>query len=201
MSATEDFISHLVLHFGEPKFDVGDFDKPKAYREWLRSLSRALSGFTPDCLKKASELVVQTRKYRSFPLVSECIDACNDAQKWINAQKPALALQDPMLIPQWSRDRTLLADDLVMGALGRRAANEGWISALHQFCRKEMRLPNDEEIKACIERARGFDEGLEMAKNGECGAQSHHVAQLGMTMLARRQELVDMVLHGVMKSA
>lgn len=198
MSANvSEFISHVVLHFGEPKFDVSDTDKPKAYNEWLRSLARSLRGFSPECLKKASEVIVETRKYRSFPLVSECIDACKDAQIWLNAQKPQLRFGPEKRMSEFSPDRTQLADELIMGEMGRMAAKEGWISALHQFCRKEMRLPDRDEIKGCINAARAFDGGLEMARRGDCGPQSHAILQLGLTMLSKRQALADRVLHGV----
>lgn len=196
--AVSTFISQLVLHFGEPKFDVSDLDKPKAHAEWLKSMIKTLRGYPDASLAKGAEIIVATRKYRSFPLVSECIDACQEAQKWHEAQKPKLAFSSASgALSQFSPERERLADDLVGGEMGRKAASDGWISALHQFCRKEMRLPQGHEIKTCIDEARSVDEWTNKAAHGGCGAFSHSVMQLGQSLQKRRDALRDRVLHGV----
>lgn len=196
------FIKELVLNFGEPKFDVPDSDKRKAYDEWLRGAVRELSPYSDDSLEKAKQIIVASRKYRSFPLIAECLDACKEAQRWLRAQKPELGLGgklDTRKIPEWSNDRERLADDLVRCDLGRRASHEGWVSALHDFCRRELRLPVGPEIKRCIDDAKGVDEWIERAARGECGAQSKVVVMLGQSKLKRRDEIKDMVLHGVVR--
>lgn len=195
------FISHLVLHFGEPKFDVQDHDKPRAHGEWLKSMVRELKVYSPEALNKAGQIIVTTRKYRSFPLVAECLDACQEAEKWLRSQKPQLKFsgESRHRIPEWSDERVRLADDLVMTETGRRAAREGWILALHDFCRREMRMPEGHEIKHCIDGAKGADAALAMAVRGECGAQSRAIVALGQSILERRERLADMVLHGVVK--
>jgi hypothetical protein len=57
-------------------------------------------------------------------------------------------MQKPPKYPDWEIDRIRLADSLMASAPGKRAADEGWIIALHDFCRERSRLPNaDEEMR------------------------------------------------------
>jgi len=196
-----DMISDLAIQFGRPKFKgVSEAEYPRAYAEFLKVINPALRIFTGEELKKAAEILIATRKYRSFPLVYECREACIEAAKTLKAERPRLLGGDDMraVPPDWAPHRENIANELVMTSLGRRAAKEGWVSALWQFIRKEMRLPNDAEIKTCIADAKGVDEWTERASRGECGAQSLAVMRLGESMLKRRDELKAMVLDGVL---
>jgi len=196
-----DMISDLAIQFGRPKFKgVSEAEYPRAYAEFLKVINPALRIFSGEELKKAAEILIATRKYRSFPLVYECREACIEAAKALKAERPRLLGGDDMraIPPDWAPHRETLANELVMTSLGRRAAKEGWVSALWQFCRKEMRLPNEAEIKRCIADAKGVDEWTERASRGECGEQSLAVMRLGEQMLKRRDQLKAMVLDGVM---
>jgi hypothetical protein len=197
-----DMISDLAIQFGRPKFKgISDQEYPRAYAEFLKVINPALRIFTGEELKKAAEILIATRKYRSFPLVSECREACVEAAKALKSERPRLlGGNDELrtLPPDCAPHRENLANELVMTALGRRAAREGWISALWQFIRKEMRVPNEGEIQKCIADAKGVDEWTERASRGECGAQSLAVMRLGESMLKRRDELKAMVLEGVL---
>lgn len=199
--AVSDFISRLVVHFGEPKFDVSDTDKPRAHKAWLRDMVANLGGFGQATLQKAADIVLSTRKRRDFPLISECKQACIEADRWAQSQKPNLPLgRDPTKSPEWSDARLHLADDLCLTPLGRRAAQEDWILAYWNFCRDNARAPQtDGEIRKCIANARGFDEAFENCRAGRCGPLSRHLTTLGTSMLQRREDLKAMVLDGVVR--
>lgn len=189
-----DFIQELVLHFGEPKFDVGEDDRPKAHAEWLRSMARGLSSFDADVLKAASYEIISTRKYRSFPLLSECLEASYAAKKRQDAEKPRLPIKTDVGISE----SEALASDLVNGPLGRQAAREGWIGALFDWIRRERRLPSESwGIREIQGDARSFDAAYEACVRGEAGPLSVSLEKLGASMLKRREQLAREVLgHG-----
>jgi len=141
------FVSGLVVHFGEPKFDVPDADKKNALSRWLKDMVRNLGGFNSGVLEKACEIIIATRKYRSFPSLYECKEACIDAQEWLDNQRLAIEeKKQPKVPPQWAPTRFDMADQLIQSPLGRRAAKEGWILSLHDFCRNHLRLPEERHV-------------------------------------------------------
>ena len=88
------------------------------------------------------------------------------------------------------------------GPLGRQAAKEGWIGALHSFARKNSRLPQPgKEIEGCKSAAKGFAEAYAAVVRGDGGHPLLAAAleRLGAEMLKREDELADRVLHGVVK--
>lgn len=198
--AVSEFISHLVVHFGEPKFDAPEENRKKVYHDWLASMNSNLKSYPDGTLAKAAQIIIATRKYRNFPMVSECLDACGEAQKWLNANKEQLDLgKRPDNFPEWHPAREKLAYELLDGALGKRAAKEGWVLALFDFTRKNMRLPDQPfEIANCIASAKGFDVAYGNCVRGECGPLSRHLTELGTSMLAKREALKLYVETGVM---
>lgn len=197
--AVSNFITGLVVHFGEPKFDVPDYDKPKAHSEWLKTMVHNFRNYSDNTLERAVQIIVSTRKYRSFPLVSECREACADADDWLKSQRLPMPDTSKPVPSAWSPDRITLADELVMGALGKQAARDGWVMALHTFCRDNLRLPAGPEIAKCIKTAKEFDEAYEWSLRGKTGPFSKSLVALGDSMLARREELRSMVLDGVLR--
>ncbi|MGD9724498.1 MAG: hypothetical protein AB7U76_24935 [Pirellulales bacterium] len=207
------FISYLALHFGEMKFDAdSEAQRDKAHTEWLRSMIRHLSGYSQECLDRAQDAIISGRKYKSFPLLSEIIDACNKAQKALNDERPKLNFGskniDYTRLPSWSSERIALADELVMCEMGRQAAKEGWIGSLHGFCCREMRLPQNSyrdkdgrpEIDGVKYDAKAVVEQTSKATRGELGPFSPALAQMGKELLKRREFLANMVLHGEVRS-
>lgn len=185
------FITALVLYFPLRH------ESEATEKEWLSAMARTLRDYDGGTLAKAASAIIETRKDRRFPLPSECREACMKILEREKSEKLIGQLPLERAYPEFSQHREKLADDLVMGELGQRAAREGWISALHQFCRKTMRLPEGADINRCINDARGFDRALDQARGGGCGPFSRHIADLGVSMLQRRQDLTDMVLNGV----
>jgi hypothetical protein len=193
------FISKMVVHFGEPKFDVADSDKAWAHREWLREMMSHLGDYEQEVLERAASSIAATRKHRNFPLISECKAACYEARRWLAEQKPALPMKSVVGAHEMSEERAALARDLIRGDMGRQAAREGWIWGLYQFCLRNARLPErGKEINEIKEAAAGVLIDMESAARGEMGSLSKCVYDLGATLLKKRDAMRDFVLHGVM---
>lgn len=193
------FISKLVVHFGEPKFDVAEGDKAWAHREWLREMMLHLGDYEQDVLERAASSIAATRKHRNFPLISECKAACYDARRWLAEQKPALPMKLAQTAHSMSEERAALARDLIRGDMGRQAARDGWIWGLYQFCLRNARLPErGKELDAIKEAAAGVLVDMERAARGEMGCLSKGVYDLGKQLLKKRDQMRDFVLHGVL---
>jgi len=142
MSPQEFFDSMRI--FGEPNIpDNGEL--ATILGGYLRGLGR----YPGDVLQRAADTIIATRSVRKFPLPFECLEACQNAQDEIaNAARIQRegAAGKPESSDPWSPARIELADKLMDSERGRQAAQEGWIILLHDFCRKEQRLPNNFEV-------------------------------------------------------
>ena len=191
--AVSSFLSNLMVHF--------PFRHENEEREtaWVTSMVRELRGFDPSTLDKAAEEIIRHRTDRRFPLPSDCRKACLDAKKWIEAERRSstLPIATPTSEMQWDA-RQRLADDLVQCPLGKQAANEGWIGAMHAYAVKYGRLPTGGDIARCKSDAKEFDAAYALCIRGGW-PQAGELQKLGASMLKRRQALVDRVLHGVVK--
>jgi len=76
-----EFISTLQVHFPTRH------DTPQQSAAWIKSMVDALRGTAPDVLQSACYHIVMTRKLRSFPLPSECREACQLAAERIAADR------------------------------------------------------------------------------------------------------------------
>lgn len=199
MSAVTEFNDRIIQRF-PPSFRWDDAQK----RSWSEDMVRELGGFSAEVLERAVRQIVATRRDLKTPLVSECIAACLDAKRWIEAEKrkgelpigasfiPGASHQD------WTAERLRLADDLIMGPEGRQAAREGWVVGLWDYARKHSRLPPASEFGTLRREAKEFDEAYaECVKGGWPHAQG--MERLGAAMLKRREEKTQMVLHGVVR--
>ena len=188
------FISSLILHF--PVRHESQ-DKEKA---WALAIKRELHGFSSEALEKASETIIRNRKDRRFPVLAELRGACAEAKRWIDIEhnkgdliKSATPAGSHL---DWTADRLKLATELCMTSMGREAAKEGWVQQLHDFARKNSRLPQPNEIGALKRKAKEFDEAYARCVKGGW-PQAAKLERLGAMMLKRREDLVDRVLHGV----
>ena len=193
-SKIANFISTLIMHF-PVRFD----DKARE-TEWLGSVATAFRGYDGDVLKRAAQKIIDTRTDRRFPLIADIHKVCGQIiydDKLQQKMIPGSTLSAEHAMPM-SGERRRLADSLVMGEMGRQAADDGWVLALHDFIRAKGRMPQPHEVPKLKAEARGFDEALEQCRHGGLD-QAKGLAALGVSMLARRQELTEMVLHGVVK--
>ena len=180
-----DFVTNLVMHFPVRH------ENAEREREWLGSIVAAVKFYEGDILAAAVQRIIDTRTDRRFPLPAEIRKVCNqvavDSQKGKMSFEPKMGKSDA-----FSDHRVRLADELIVGPMGRRATKEGWILSLHDFCRKNARLPSDYEIKPLITAALGFRDAYEEAiRGGWPGARG--LASLGDKMNARREELGKIV--------
>jgi hypothetical protein len=83
--------------------------------------------------------------------------------------------------------------------MGKEAAKEGWILALHDFARDNGRLPVGGEISKTKAVRKGFDDAYYDVISGNGGFCAPALKALGDKMIARRQELTERVLHGVVR--
>ena len=167
--------------------------------KWIAMMIAELKHFSPEVLDHAALSLMRNRKDKYFPMLSVCLDACRESRKFIESRNPKLNIDaHSSLKSAYSEDRTKLANELVMGEMGRRAATEGWVLSLHDFIHTKIRLPLPHEVPKLKASAKGFDEALDQCRGGGFD-HAKSLTDLGLSMLTRRQQLTDMVLHGVVQ--
>ena len=191
--AATKFITDVALHFTRPKFD-GEASE----RAWFLAMVRNMRGFSPEILRQAAQILIDQRADRRFPLPKECKDACFEAVKILKAQTPRL-VGSQVSRGATNDEREALAYELILGPLGKRAAREGWVHSLFTWTRDHMRLPESEaDIQWCINSAKGFDREFERCRAAVPGSMQAKLAQLGFSMLAKREALETYVQTGVL---
>jgi len=137
------------------------FESEDAEADWTSLMVSELQGFSEKELDFACRSLLR-KKLRGFPLLAECHEACKDAREFFKAEAernaPKLPLSDVQRASPWSWERQRLALDLMQAPMGKRAAREGWISGLFQFCRENMALPPENFVSALQRQAKQFDE-------------------------------------------
>lgn len=178
-------VQRMCLMFGPP-----ETDQPA---EWFAEMDRLLKGYGVAELDKAADIVLRTHKGTRFPSISEMLSACADAREDTRPR------ERPMdVFPDWTPEAIKKADELIQCKLGQRAADEGWVFALHTFCRKKGRLPLTNEVGDCIAEARGFDEAY--ARNAKSGEPLQlALNKLGDSMLRMRAYLGE-IAYGRVRS-
>lgn len=190
------FLNTLKVHF-PPRLP-----RPELEEAWLQSMTKVLRGYEAGVLEDAAMEIVRTRKRTDFPRPAECRSACEEVLKWrqISKREAMLPIDKIRDAPDYSPDRIALADDLIRTEQGRKAAKEGWVLSLHDYCRKHGCAPKPDDVPAIKRAANEFQEGFEMCLRGRVGwMQQKEMTELGEKMNARREELSDMVLHGVVR--
>lgn len=201
-SAVTKFLIDVQVHFPRPKIDktrATEAEKRQAEtveKEWFASMVRLLNGYSADTLDAAAKDIIANRKDTRFPLPAECKAACDKFAREEHAKKvQGTLLKDPAQRKDHGEWRYQLADELIACELGRRAAREGWCLSLHDFIRKNARLPTEKfEIANCIASARGFDEAYRECVAGNGGALGAALSRLGDTMLRKREDKRRMIL-------
>jgi hypothetical protein len=208
------FIDTVIQHYPPYRWDE---EQEKA---WVSTMARELSGFSEDVLDRAIKEMIRTRKDRRIPLVPECLSACHDAKRWIDAEKRngQLPIEQEGVPSSWAEhtnERKKLALDILRSPVGRQAAQEGWIGALDEYVRKNAKMPPPSEFGALKRKAKEFDEAYALCVRGvaeietwvpkdkraemiRCREEMLKVCEgIGAKLLREREALVDRVLHGV----
>ena len=165
--AITEFAEKMLTRF--PPFRQWEDYQEKA---WADDLVTELAGFSAEVIRRAQRDMIRTRKPHQPrpPMVSECVAACVEARRWVQAQEnegklPAFQRPDD----EWSTERWRLAHELKQSALGRQAAREGWIHSFVHFCRKHQRHPAGPEIEQCKRDSAGIEEIYAKAMRDEMG--------------------------------
>lgn len=158
------FVTRLSNVLGPP-----DSANPKGYVEELERLFR---GYSEEELDEAATLIFQTQKTTRWPtpaIMLACAKQGRDTLRRLNnpvrrmprrldslgePYQPRSELED---WNYWSREAFEAADRLIQSDMGRKAAHEGWINDLHDFCRQHRRLPVPKEQSKLIRAARLTD--------------------------------------------
>lgn len=194
------FIAEIAIHF-PPRHAKGT-DEEKA---WLQSMVRELRGYSADELVSAARKIIQTRKRTDFPLLAECKAACDEAKKWLDMEAEKLPTTAKRARPEdiYSPERVRLADELIVGPMGRAAVEGNWILALHDFIRENRRLPDQAEVKRIRSGGKPFRGKFQTFEEAyaECvrggWPQAQKLLDMGDKMLRRRAELAERVVNGV----
>lgn len=208
--ATIGFVDDLCGYFGPPKPASGQ-DEAAYLKTWMRYASADFGGHSADVYARAFKILRSTSKYKSMPSNAEIIDACKEAEKQINSEKPQFI--DTRTRSERTHDaKERIALDLIRGEMGRTAAKEGWIGELFAFVRDNGHLPRtSDEINLLIDNqsrekgeaygrsrhggAKGTDERYAACVRGEGGAFNDALERLGASMLERRKALAAVVLE------
>lgn len=160
------FVEIVSKFFPAPKFGGNEDDE----RIWLRALNEILYGYDDDVLLEAAKIIIRTRDPDKdgtmFPKPFECVTACDKAKDLKRVRStPLLETRNAISKREreeadkisWGDDRQKLARELCHGEMGRRAAREGWLPQLYDYCRENAHLPKDNNaIAELIRDARSF---------------------------------------------
>jgi hypothetical protein len=180
MTGIEAFIDKLEAVFG-PR-------RPGFFEELRR---RAPDTLTHELGEAAAATIIGSGA-RAWPSIRTCTDELRRLAE-LQTRPPHLTLvysrrdeERQRKEDEWSHYSTMTADRLVAGKLGQRAANEGWVVGLWDFCRKEHRLPHGSEVSEVIAKSRAAREKIEQA-----GFSLPHVTKAYHDRVSRLVEITE----------
>ncbi len=133
------FLDVLTRHYTFPKAAEG---KEEAF---LADYAEDLGRYPDAVLERAARMIRSRHQTRTLPTIADCLAACREA--W-GELAPAQAPNHTTMHPHWDTRRIEAANRLIRSEVGRRAADEGWIVALWDFCREHERWPGRFEAEA-----------------------------------------------------
>jgi hypothetical protein len=140
------FIAPMSVHFSVKH------DSDEAEDAWNADYEDALKGYSPVVLKEATKRIMRRRNYTNFPMIAECVQACNEVIEDHSKAVPSRSYSPQY--PDWSEQRVAEANRMLDSAVGRKAASEGWIIGLWDFCRQKGRPPQHHEVPKIIASSR-----------------------------------------------
>lgn len=152
MSTFGDAMLHrFVLVYGAP-----DSNDPSAF---MAEYARQLRNYTIAEISRATDHILRTRKYKTWPTIGECVEAADLAREQLRERHPAKPNVDESM---WSEAARKWADEQLRNDDGRVAAEEGWLLGLHEyFCRnyasRDARWPSPPQMRAIQENAEYID--------------------------------------------
>lgn len=150
----------------------------------------AFSAYSDEFLGKVAKDIRMTRTFRGMPTVGEINKViARMAVEPGGARRPTSATYT---YPDWSPYAIDQADKLIQCDLGKEAAREGWIVGLHDYCRKNGRLPGRYDIGAMIESAEFVAKTA--AGAFPLGVMHKALQKLGDAFLEKRERLARLAL-------
>jgi hypothetical protein len=180
---TNILLEQLGVVYGAP-----DSPDPAAF---IAAYAKHMARYTRAELEAAADRIICTRKSKTWPSVADCIAAIEEYRAEVYAANKPKAQEDDKL-RAWREPAVRAADALINCEMGRKAAREGWILGLHDYCRHHGTLPSPREIAAMMQSARYVDQCAAGAIDmGTCHKQ---LAALANSMLEKRERLARQVL-------
>lgn len=189
-----EFVDDLCGYFGPPKPANGQSDD--AYlKSWMRYAMDDFGSYSADELMRAFKILRSTSKYKSMPSNAEIIEACKEAVKQINIEKPKFI--DTRTRSERTHDaKERIALDLIRCDMGRTASKEGWIGELFAYVRDNGHMPRtNAEIRTIVADAEETDRVFNGLVCGDIRGHERLIG-LGESMMQRRKALADYILHG-----
>lgn len=169
-------------------YGVPDSPDPVAF---LGKYAELLKRYSTTELEAGADRLISQRKFKSWPTVAECIAAVEDYRQDLHSRN-APEFQTKEAHPDWSQRAIDAADDLINCDMGRKAAREGWVLGLHDYCRANGALPEPREIVPMMNSARYIDRcaaGVE-----PMGLLAESLQKMAAGFLAKREKLAKRVL-------
>lgn len=176
-------IERLLLMYGTP--DVDDVES------YLTEYARQLRNYSVDELSRGTDIILRSRKFKTWPTIGECIHAAEEAREQLREKHPASPTVDKS---SWSQQAFAWADNECRCDDGKIAAQDGWIQGLHEnlrlnFARDQKRWPTQGELVRIQHNARFVDS----CAAGEVSMGDNHDAlkRLARSIRDRREKLVQ----------
>lgn len=173
-------LGKLGLLYGSPSKDAAEA------QAIVSEYARLMNKYSDSELEAAGDKIARTRKFKSWPTIGDCIAALEDYRAEAY-EKNAPERKTAIPHPEWSKARIAEADRMIQCEMGEKAAREGWVLSLHDFCREKQRMPKQSEIPALMDAARYVD---------RCAAgigMENPVPVMPYQALGRRDDPVEMI--------
>lgn len=161
-------------------------------KAWTNAIVRGCGSYSDTIRERAFNLLTEIEHKNKPPQVATIIEQCHEAKRWFDHEQRKQGKLPVVAESQQADDYGYgTADLLIQCAMGKQAAKEGWIGALHGFAAKHRRLPTDaREVAACKKEATETNTFIAEVMKGRGKSHAQDIAaRCADTMIARRQEL------------
>lgn len=196
----KDFVRDLAQYFGPPKPSGGQ-DEDTYQKQWMRYAYDDFGFYSAEELARAFKILRSTSRYKSMPANAEIIDACRQAARELQIERPILKVHKESPAERNVKAKEDIAIMLMRNSpMGAESCKEGWCGELFAYVRDNGHLPrNSSEIQLLVEGAEGTVNRIEGLKTGRIdvpGLLREKLINLGHSMLARREAITEAVTQG-----
>lgn len=174
MKPAQILIARFLAIYGEPRTENTEL--------FLREYENAISGWDERTLKSAGDRLIAEAKF--WPRPAEVNDLCH-------ALMPPPSASDFKPDMNWTGEAIRKANDLIDSDMGRQAAKEGWIGAMHDHIRVHRTLPTPSEVAVLKQQGAATYQAYRDCVEGRGGVFGEALANLGATIMAKRRQLAE----------